>query len=404
MIVDEFGVDWLQFDIGMLIPLGISFYTFQSMGYIIDIYRGQYKADKNIAKFALFISYFPQIIQGPISRYDQLAQQLYKGHCFSFERVKFGVQLILWGWFKKLVIADRISIIVNTIFDNYTEYTGAYLVLAALGYTIQIYADFSGGMDIARGVSQILGIDLVKNFERPYFATSISDFWRRWHITLGAWCRDYIFYPISFSKAFGKLGKKARKVFGDKFGKLVPVIIAQMITFITIGIWHGAEFKFIAYGLYQAIFIVGGIILEPHFKKIIKACRINTKTFAWKIFQIIRTFIIVVFGRFFSRGISFYAAITMIKNSFVFNPDIFFNGNILTLGITYREFILLIVCFTLWIVISVLQEKGYCIRELIERQNVLIRWMIYFIGVFSILIFGVYGQGYEATSFIYRGF
>ena len=404
MIAQNYSIDWLDFGSSMLIPLGISFYTFQSMGYLIDIYRGQYKADRNIAQFALFVSFFPQIIQGPISRYDQLAQQLYKGHSFEYERVKFGIQLMLWGWFKKLVIADRVGILVNQVFDNYTDYRGFYLITAVVGYTIQIYGDFSGGMDIARGVAQIFGIDIVKNFERPYFSKSIPEFWRRWHITLGAWCRDYIFYPISLSKSFGKLGKKSRKILGERLGKLVPVIFAQLITFFIIGIWHGAEFKFIAYGLYQAVFIIGGIIFEPYINGLTKILRINTKAFSWQLFQIMRTFVLIVIGRFFSRGESFLAALWMMKNSLVFNPGIFFNGAILTLGLTGREFILLLLCIIFWIGVSVIQELGYSVRELIAKQNIVFRWLVYFGGIFAIIIFGIYGLGYEASSFIYRGF
>lgn len=404
MLGDVLQLEWLHFDAGILIPLGISFYTFQSMGYIIDVYRGQYKADKSLAKFALFVSYFPQIIQGPISRYDQLADQLYEEHVFEYERVKFGAQLMLWGWFKKLVIADRISVFVNQVFDNYTDYVGFYLILAVIGYTIQIYGDFSGGMDIARGVSQIFGIDLALNFERPYFAKNIPEFWRRWHITLGAWCRDYIFYPISLSKTFGKLGKSSRKIFGERIGKLLPVIIAQLITFFTIGVWHGAEFKYIAYGLYQAVFIIGGIIFEPYLVKLTELLRINTKAFSWKLFQIIRTFGLVVFGRFFSRGVSFSAAIYMMKNCFVFNPGIFFSGKFFTLGLSYREFLLLMICLVFWIIVSIVQENGYSVRKLIAEQNMLFRWAVYLVGVFAIIIFGVYGQGYNANSFIYRGF
>lgn len=404
MVGDALSIDWLHFDTGILIPLGISFYTFQSMGYIIDVYREQIPADKNIAKFALFVSFFPQIIQGPISRYDQLANQLYEGHSFDVQRVKFGIQLMLWGFFKKLIIADRVGILVDQVFDNYTEYQGFYLLCAVLGYTIQIYADFSGGMDIARGVAQIFGIDMVKNFERPYFATSIPDFWRRWHITLGGWCRDYIFYPISLSKTFGKLGKKSRKLIGERLGKLLPVIIAQLITFFTIGIWHGAEFKFIAYGLYQAVFIIGGIIFEPYIIKFTQLLKINTKAFSWRLFQIIRTFILIVIGRFFSRAVSFTAAITMMKDSLIFNPSIFFNGGILSLGLSSREFLLLLICIIFWIGISIIQEMGYSVREIIAKQNLWFRWLIYIVGIMAIVIFGVYGEGYDASSFIYRGF
>lgn len=404
LLGDKFDISWMQFDAGIMIPLGISFYTFQSMSYIIDLYRAKYEAEKSLPRFALFVSFFPTIVQGPISRFDQLANQLFEGHPFDYKRVKFGAQLVLWGLFKKLVIADRTAILVNTIFDNYVDYSGFIYLTAALGYTIQIYADFSGGMDIARGVAQVFGIEIELNFERPYFAKSVSEFWRRWHITLGHWCRDYIFYPISLSKTFGRLGKKSRKVLGDRIGKMLPVIIAQLITFFIIGIWHGAQLKFIAYGIYQAIFIVGGMIFEPQLAGLVKIFRIKTDTFSYKLFLILRTFVIIVFGRFFSRADSFGTAIYMMKKTFVFNPGVFFSGKMLTLGLSHRELVLLGGCMLFWLSISFVQEKGYGVREFISEQNIAFRWLVYIIGIMSILIFGVYGVGYDASTFIYRGF
>lgn len=390
--------------LGILIPLGISFYTFQSVGYLIDVYGGACKPDKNLAKFALFVSFFPQIIQGPISRYDQLAGQLYEGHKFDYTRIKFGAQLILWGFFKKLVVADRIRILVDQVFDNHTEYQGFFMVIAVVGYTIQIYADFSGGIDIARGVAQILGINMVNNFERPYFSCSIIEFWQRWHITLGSWCRDYIFYPISLSPTFGKLGKRMRGVLGDRVGKLVPVIIAQLVTFFVIGLWHGADWKFIAYGFYQAIFIVGSILLEPQLRWLIKIFRVNEKVFSWKVFRMCRTFILIVIGRFFSRGGSFIIALTMMKKSLVFNPRVFFDGSLLKLGLTVYDFRILGISLLVWLGISIMQESGMHLRETLAKQNLVFRWFIYLAAFFAVLIFGVYGPGYDAAAFIYRGF
>ncbi len=392
------------FNAGMLIPLGISFYTFQSVGYVIDVYRSIEKPDDNLLKYALFVSFFPQIIQGPISKHGQLAAQLYEGHGFDYQRVKFGAQLILWGFFKKLVIADRVGVLVNELFDNYTEYLGFFMIFAAVGYTIQIYGDFSGGIDIARGVAEIFGITLTNNFERPYFSRSIREFWQRWHITLGTWCRDYIFYPISLSPTFGKISKRSRKILGEKMGKLLPVIIAQLATFTTIGIWHGANFKFIAYGLYQAIFIVGAIVFESQLNGLKKTCRINEDTYSWKFFQMVRTFGFVSFGRFFSRADTFGQAISMMKRCFVFNPRVFFDGSMFELGLTGRDFVLLGFALLFWLVISILQENGIRIRETLAEQNIAFRWMIYILGFLAVLIFGIYGPGYDASTFIYRGF
>ncbi|MCQ4635261.1 MBOAT family protein [Anaerovorax odorimutans] len=402
--IEALGFEGIHFDAGFLIPLGISFYTFQSVAYIIDLYRNKFEADQSFFKFALFVSFFPQIIQGPISRYDQLAGQLYEGHAFSYKNLTFGAQLILWGFVKKLVIADRVGILVSQVFDNYTEYQGFYIVIALLFYSIQIYGDFSGGIDIARGVAQIMGIDMANNFQRPYFSDSISEFWRRWHITLGNWCRDYIFYPISLSKTFGKAGKKLRKTLGDRLGKLFPVLVAQLATFLTIGLWHGAEFKYIAYGLYNGGIIILGMILEPYLVKLAELLQINTKAFSWRLFQIGRTFFLIVIGRLLPRAASFSAAVSMFKSMLVFNPSIVLDGDIFNLGLTLLDFALIFFLCAIWFVISLMQENGWKIREALARQNILFRWGIYLAAIVAIFIFGIYGPGYDASSFIYRGF
>lgn len=392
------------FDAGLLIPLGISFYTFQSAAYILDIYRGKIRPDTNLAKMALFFSFFPIIIQGPISRHDQLAHQLYEGHEFDYNRLRFGAQLIVWGMFKKLVVADRIGALVDTVFESPAGYEGFTVIIAVVCYTIQIYADFSGGIDIARGAAQILGIDIENNFRRPYFSDSVSEFWRRWHITLGNWCRDYIFFTVSLSPTFGKIGKKSRKYLGDRVGKLMPVIIAQILVFTTIGIWHGAEFKYIAYGWYQAAVIISGMLLEPYLVKLAELLHINTKTFAWKVFAIVRTFIIIVIGRFFSRALSFKAAVSMFASCFTWNPGVITSGEIFTLGISRWDALILAVSLAIWFVISVIQERGTEIRIDMANKNAALRWTFYIAAIVAVIIFGAYGSGYDAAEFIYREF
>ncbi|MDD4200807.1 MAG: MBOAT family protein [Eubacteriales bacterium] len=402
------------FDIGgLLIPLGISFYTFQSAAYIFDLYRNKIEPDRNIAKFGLFTAFFPQIIQGPISRYDQLAHQLYEGHRFNYTDLTHGAQLILWGFFKKLIIADRVAILCSEVFDNYTEYTGGAVFVALLFYTIQIYADFSGGIDIARGVAKCMGIDMTHNFMRPYFSHNLSEFWNRWHISLSHWCRDYIFYPVAMSKFFGKLGKDLRNVFGDRIGKLFPVIIAQYCTFLTIGLWHGAEFKYIAYGLYNGTVIVLGLLFEPLLKGAIEKLHINAESKAWKFFQIIRTFFIVVCGRIFPKAASFGVAISMFFSMFRLNHGTPFSETIMSLGLTNTDFLIILICCIIWFVVSLVQERDMRInggdgntgfRQMLDRRPLPIRWAILLIGFAFVLGIGVYGPGYDAAAFIYRGF
>ncbi len=392
-----------RFDLGVLIPLGISFYTFQTAAYIIDLYRGKIDADRNIAKFALFVSFFPQMVQGPISRYDQLAGQLYEGHEFSYKNLSYGAQLMLWGFFKKLVIADRAAILVNQVFDNHGDYQGGIVFVALLFYTIQIYGDFSGGIDIARGAARMLGIDMTHNFMRPYFSDSISEFWRRWHMSLSFWCRDYIFFTISLSKTFGKMGKSLRKVLGDRVGKLFPVLVAQMATFLTIGLWHGAEFKYIAYGLYNGGIIILGLLLEPYLKKLTAALHINVESNGWKLFRILRTFFLIVMGRMFPKAISFSVAIAMF-GSMLRGGDVPFSEEILTLGLDMADFMILLGGCIVWFIISYNQEKGTGIRDAIAERPLALRWILFLLAFAAVLILGVYGPGYDASAFIYRGF
>ena len=391
--------------LNLLLPLGISFYTFQSTGYIIDIYRGKIQPEKNLAKFALFVSFFPQIIQGPISRYSELARQLYESHDFDYARIKLGLQLILWGLFKKMVIADRISIAVNTIFSGYEQFTGLSVFIGAVFYSLQIYCDFSGGIDIAHGVAQIFGIQMPENFRRPFFATSISDFWRRWHITLSEWMRDYIFYPLSLSKAFGKIGRVSRKVFGNYAGKKIPSMLGMLITFTVVGVWHGSSWKFVAYGLYNAVFIMLDIFLYPLLTDFLNKHKFDLDTFSWRLYQMITTFFIVSVGRFFSRASSFKAAIRMIIRSFTtFKLSDFISINFNDFGLDNSQMFILVISLAILLIVELLQEKGVNVRISIAKQDFIFRWSLFLALIFAVIIFGVYGIGYNSNDFIYMGF
>jgi D-alanyl-lipoteichoic acid acyltransferase DltB (MBOAT superfamily) len=391
--------------LNLLLPLGISFYTLQSIGYLVDLYRGKFEPDRNIFKFALFMSFFPQIIQGPFARYDHLAKQLYEKHRFNYERITMGVQLILWGFMKKLILADRIAVPVNQIFNNYASYGGFMIFFASAGYGLQVYADFSSGMDIARGVAQIYGIELSLNFERPYFAKSVSEFWRRWHITLGAWMRDYIFYPLSLSSAFASLGKGFRKVFGNYVGKKIPSFLSMFIVFLLVGIWHGSSWIYVGYGLWNGIIITSSIMLEPVYVGIAKKLRINTDCFSWRFFQMVRTFVLCSMGRIFPRASSMTAVWAMFKSMFTdFNPWVFWDSSFLQLGLTYKDYMVVFICIIVLFVVGNMQEKGMVIRKEIAKQNLYFRWLLYIGAVLVLLIYGMYGPGYSASEFIYQQF
>ncbi len=399
---------WPDFEMGsfhFLLPLGISFYTFQAMGYIIDLYRDKFRPERNLAKFALFLSFFPQIVQGPISRYDELAKQLYAPHRFDCKRVKSGMELMLWGYFKKMVIADHLAILTGTVFENPEQYQGLYLIFTAMLSWIELYTDFSGGIDITRGIAEIFGIVLPENFKRPFFADSLSEFWRRWHITLNNWWRDYIFYPLTLSKAFVFLGKKCRNRFGNDVGKKMPAMLALLIVRVINSIWHGAYIIYFVGGLYHGILIALAYLLEPKFAALTKRLRVNTNCLSFRIFRIGRTFILISAPRLFYTAKSWSNMILYIRYAFnKFNPWIFFDESWYKLGLDRKTFQMVAVSMLVLLVVSIFQEKGCCIREKLEEQNVLFRWLVYVSGILAVFFFGVYGLGYDVSGFQYMQF
>lgn len=390
----------------ILLPLGISYYTLQAISYVVDVYRGKYLPDKHLGRVALFVSFFPQMVEGPIGRYDELANQLYEPHKFNYENVKFGIQLMLWGYFKKMVIADRAALYVNEVFAHYQNYIGIPLFFAAALYTLQIYAEFSGCIDIVRGTAQILGINMAENFKRPFFSKSVQEFWRRWHITLGTWFKEYIFYPISLSKLTVKISELAKKIFKTSYiTKLIPAIFALFFVWFGNGIWHGASWKYIFYGLYYYIIMVIGMLFEPLGNKILSKLKINKEAFSYKLFQMIRTTIIVIIGMLIFRSSSLRMAWKMFKNIFTIkNIELLFNGKLFNIGFDYFDFNILVIGTIIILIVGILQEKGYNIREKISKQNLPFRWILYYTIIFAIILFGIYGYGYVASDFIYGQF
>ena len=390
--------------VNLILPLGISFYTFQAIGYSIDVYRDKYEAETNLPKFALFISFFPQIIQGPISRYDQLGPQLKSYHPFQYENLAFGAQLMLWGYFKKMVIADRAGILVNQVFSNYSQYDGLQNFTAMVIYAVQIYADFSGGIDMTRGAAQIMGIDLIENFRRPYFAVSVAEYWRRWHISLTSWMRDYVFFPITLSKRSGKIRKWGKRNLGGTIGKQLPTYLPTLITFLLIGIWHGAGWGFIVFGFYNAIVIILGMICTPVFGLLNRFLHIPDRSFGWKVWRIIRTFLIMVYGKTISRADSLPAAFSMIRKSFIWSGQGSFSARMTAMGLDNSNMILLLLAIAVFFTVSVLQERGTEIRPALAQKALPLRWAVYVMLIASIAIFGVYGEGYSASEFVYRNY
>ncbi len=389
----------------LALPLGISFYIFQSIGYVIDVYRNKYPAEKNIFKFALFVSFFPQMVQGPISRFDNLSKQLYAPNEFSWDNMKVGIQLVVMGLFKKLVIADRASVVVTDVFQNYEKYDGAVILFGVILYCIQLYCDFSGGIDVARGVARLFGISLIDNFKRPIFATSLQDFWRRWHISLGTWMKDYLFYPLSLSKPFIKLGKFIRSKISGKAGKIIPVSIVTFIVYFAIGIWHGASLKYIVFGLWNGTIITASLLLEPVYIKIKSFLHIDDKNPFYTAFQVFITAIIVLIGRYITRAGRFMVAVEMLKRTFTtFTFENIAKGSLLNFSLTLEDYIVILIGVIIMLIFEGLKEKGVDLNEKVSKQKFIIEWCTIVIPIIVILIFGIYRGDYIASEFIYKQF
>ena len=373
----------------LLLPLGISFYTFQSMGYLIDVYRGKYAPDRNPFRFALFVSFFPQILQGPIGRYDRLASQLYGQKSFSLTRIERGLQLMLWGYFKKIVIADRAAVVVSEVFGNYQSYGGILVMAGVLCYSLQLYGDFSGGMDVIMGASECFGISLDANFKRPYFAQSISDFWHRWHITLGTWMKDYVFYPFSLSKGMNKFGKFCKKHFGKHVSRVLPVCIANLLVFFLVGVWHGPAWKFIVYGLYNGIIIAASNLFAPFYGEMARKLHIPVESRPWMAVRILRTFLLVNISWYFDMAVSLGAALTMMKNTVTgFSLAALSDGSLLRLGLDLKDYAALALSCTVLLAVSLLQENHVNIRDTLSAKPLAARWCVYLMLLFSIPLLG----------------
>lgn len=390
----------------MILPLGISFYTFMAVGYVLDVYWKRIKAENNFVAYSVFLTYFPHIVQGPIGRYGSFSEQFdgKKGIEFNTENLAFGAQLVVWGLFKKLVIADRLSPFVGTFFDEPSKYSGLIMVIAAVLYSVQIYADFSGCIDIVSGVSEMLGIHLPKNFNHPYFSKTIPEFWRRWHISLGEWFKDFVYFPVSTSKAVKKL-KKAFKKRGSKKGELlvascVPTVTVWLIT----GLWHGASWNFVAWGAFYAVLMVGGNVFADFNKAATQKLKIDTEAFGWRFFSMVRTFALCCAGRVFFRAEGLKNALRYFKNMFSsLSMQYILDDKLYTYGLDRQNFILVILAILVLLVADILEEK-VPLRKTLAKQNIVFRYCVILLGIFAVLIFGIYGPQYNASEFIYEQF
>jgi len=393
-------------DLG-LSPIGISYYTLSWIAYLCEAYWGTGAVQKNPLKFLTFAGFFPLLTSGPIVRYREVGNHVLDGNRLSYENLTNGAARIAWGFMKKLIIADRIAIFVNAVYGNPYRYPGAFLLVANVFFVIQLYADFSGCIDIALGSAEMLGIKLPENFDLPFFSQTLEEFWRKWHITLGGWLRDFILYPLLKSAPMQAIGRFGKKAFGKKTGKKLPTWIGLMISWFLVGFWHGGGWNYIfGVGILFGTVIILGDALSPVFAWIIKLLRINTDAFSWKAFRVVRTWFIFCFGLSFFRAGSLMDGFRNVKLAFtIHNPWIFFNGELYGLGLDRTDFNILAFFLAILAISAVLRAvTKKSIRALMAEQNLVFRWICYLLLVYAIIIYGCYGTGFNSASFIYQGF
>ena len=372
---------------------------------MIDVYRGMLKADNNIFRLALFMSFFPQIVEGPICRYEQTANQLWNVSKIEHSNLVQGSQRILYGMMKKIVVADRLNPLIQEVFTNFGQYDGGIIALSAVCYTIQLYMEFSGTMDAVIGTAQIFGVTLPENFSRPFFSKTISDFWARWHISLGGWFKDYIFYPVTLSKPVKNLTIKLKKKVGKYFSLIAASAIALFCVWSCNGLWHGAAWNYIFFGMYHFVLILMGNIVEPGMKQVRKALHINTDKLSFQIFQMVRTAILVVIGELFFRCHGLKSGFIMFKKMLTeFSVSSFNLETMEYMGLDRFDIGIVGVTLLIVLIISILQERGVKIRQSLVNQPLAIRWTIIYALIFFVIIFGAYGLGYIPVDPIYAKF
>jgi D-alanyl-lipoteichoic acid acyltransferase DltB (MBOAT superfamily) len=374
------------FDI--LLPVGISFYTFQALGYTVDVYRGDIRAEKNFFQYALFVSFFPQLVAGPIERSGNLLKQLAEPKKASFDNLRDGVLLMLWGYFLKVVLADRIAFFVDTVYGDIETYTGAYLIVATLLFAVQIYCDFAGYSTIAMGAAKLLGIRLMENFNVPYLSLSVAEFWRRWHISMSGWFRDYLYIPLG----------------GNRKGKLRKYI-NLLITFGVSGLWHGANWTYVLWGLLNGGFQIIGDLLRPVRQRLSVLFEIKPDSLSHKGLKVVTTFFLIDFTWIFFRASTVREAFRIIKRMItVHNFWIFVDDSIYACGLDRSNFGLMLCGIFLLFLADLCKYKGIRLREVIAEQDYWAQCLIVVMTLVSILLFGIWGVKYDASSFIYFQF
>lgn len=385
----------------LLLPLGLSYFTFQSAGYLIDVYRGKVQPQRNPLKAWLFVGYFPQLAQGPISTWKELGPQLLTGHCLEPVQFVSGFQLLLWGYFKKLVIADRLASTTAALLGG-GALPGWFILLGVALYTIRLYMDFSGGMDVVRGLSRMLGIELPENFRRPFFAQSVADYWRRWHITLGGWFRTYLLYPLTTSRVGIALGKGASRLLGKKTGRSLPTALATLLVFQLIGLWHGASWNAVIYGAYFGLVMAISMLLEPLWKIMRTTLRLPNAGWMTPL-RLLRTWGLILLAQYFAFTADTALSLSLLEQTCTLWS---FTGAAAQLSAITAplEWLIAGVGCLIVLAVDILCERKMDVCGGLAKARVLLRWPLLLALILAIVVFGVYGAGYDSAAFLYTQF
>ena len=389
----------------ILIPIGISFYTLESIGYLLDVHWGKVKAIQSLEKTTLFLGFFPKLMEGPICQYSDLEGTLFKNEPLQFENLKRGMLRIFWGMFKKIVIADRLAIIVNSIYANFAGYHGGMILVAAVGYTLQLYMEFSGVMDIVIGTAELFGIKMPENFRQPFFAKNATEFWQRWHISLGKWLKSYVFYPVSVSKTVKKWNQFGRKKIGKFWTRVGTSALALFPVWLINGFWHGPFWNYIFYGMYYFTLLLIEVSIEPTWKKWMKKIHVDMKAGWYRAGQSIKLLCIVFTGEMFFRAPGLRAGFTMFKNLFKdFSLTPIFDGTLEHYGLERMDLYVAFWGIVIVFIFDLLKEKNKLNYEEFNKLALPVRWSAYYALILAVIILGAYGEGYQAIDLIYAGF
>lgn len=389
----------------LLLPIGISFYTLQAVGYIADVYWEKIPAERHLGKLALFLAFFPQIMEGPISMYSQTADRLWECRPLKEENLSAGAVRILWGLFKKMIVADRLYVLVKEVFGHHQTYSGAVVAVAAIAYTIQLYMEFSGCMDIVIGSGKLFGVTLPENFRQPFVSRNAAEFWRRWHITLGVWLKTYVFYPVSMSSVVKKWNRFGKKYLGKHLTKVGVSAIALFPVWLCNGLWHGARWSYIFYGMYYFTILLFGVAVEPVRNKILAGLHIDENAFYWRIPQILKTWVIIFVGELFFRADGLRAGISMFRSMFHnFDLGIFRDETLLNLGLDKGDYLVIMTGCLAVAVVGMIKERKLLGNAPLKKMWTPARWALYYALILAVVIFGAYGIGYQQVDLIYAGF